>query len=164
MMWNRWRSNVIAKRAQIILKTNLSQMRVNRPSSHQNLAQQGFLSRPNTSSYLVHLKNIDGALSFKINRNSGTIWLWSNLTKEPFVNFFWYFNDWLHIKVLYFLRKLWIPMIWIRKRTSSQLFFAKLPDKFVKLNIHNGEIFDFRWHKLDTPVWKVLNDTSWTFK
>ena len=125
MMWNRWRSNVIAKRAQIILKTNLSQMRVNRPSSHQNLAQQGFLSRPNTSSYLVHLKNIDGASSFKINRSSGTIWLWSNLTKEPFVNFFWYFNDWLHIKVLYFLRKLWIPMILNSETNLFSIVFRK---------------------------------------
>ena len=124
-MWNRWRSNAIAKRAQIILKTNLSQMRVNRPSSHQNLAQQGFLSRPNTSSYLVHLKNIDGASSFKINRSSGTIWLWSNLTKEPFVNFFWYFNDWLHIKVLYFLRKLLILIILNSETNLFSIVFRK---------------------------------------
>ena len=137
MMWNRWRSNVIAKRAQIIMKTNLSQLRLNRPSSHQNLAQQGFLSRPNTSSYLVHLKNIVEASSFKINRSSMTIWLWWTLTKEPFVNFFWYFNDWLHIKVLYFLRKLWIPMInsetnlfsIVFRKTSRQIRKVEYPQR-----------------------------------
>ena len=41
--------------------------------------------------------------------------------------------------------------------TSSQLLFTKLPDKFVKLNIHHREIFNFSRHKLDTPVGKMLN-------